>query len=146
MSDFYVEFEIGDDARYRLLLAAFEALREAKRTGEWRDDAYWLGLFDKVALDHFWWPTPEQRQDHQRRWFSTPVPERFTDPSLKHPWDFGSMIDAFRNGEYDLLACREMGGGLGRLEFDTHACPYGGTACMRALVEAFGHHVTGDEG
>jgi hypothetical protein len=146
MSDFYVEFEIGDEGRYWLLLAAFEALREAKMTGEWRDDNYWLGFFDKVALDHFWWPTPDQRQEWQRRWLSTPVEARFTDPSLDRPWDFGAMIDAFRNGEYDLLSCREAGDGVGRLEFAPHASPYGGTGCMRALVEALGHRVTREEG
>ena len=61
MSDFYVEFEIANQERYGLLVAAFDALREAKPSGEWRDDDYWLGFFDKVALDHFWWPTPEEQ-------------------------------------------------------------------------------------
>jgi hypothetical protein len=80
-------------------------------------------------------------KDWERRWFSTPVPERFTDTSLETPWDFGSMIDAFRNGEYDLLGCRRLTATAGRLEFDPHAWPYGGTGCMRALIEAFGHRV-----
>jgi hypothetical protein len=77
----------------------------------------------------------------ERRWFATPVPRRFTDSSLHHWWHFGSMTDAFRNGVYDLLDCRKVADGVGRLEFDPHAWPYGGTACMRALVEAFGHRV-----
>ena len=42
-----------------------------------------------------------------RRWQSTPVPQRFTDPSLKTPWTLESMIDAFRNGD-DLLGCERL--------------------------------------
>src|SRR5690242_3671206 len=96
MSDFFVEFEIANQGRYKLLVAAFEALREAKRTGDWRDDAHWLVFFDEEARSRFWWPTPQERQEHRRRWLATPVPQRFADPSLRHPWGFASMIDAFR--------------------------------------------------
>ena len=141
MGDFFVEFGIADDARLGRLVAVVEALRQAKQTDEWRDDYHWLGYFDEEARARFWWPTPEELKDWERRWFSTPVPERFTDPSLETPWDFGSMIDAFRNGEYDLLGCHRVSATAGRLEFDSHAWPYGGTGCMRALVEAFGHRV-----
>lgn len=146
MSDFFVEFKIVTEERFRQLAAVFDALCRAKQSGEWHDDDYWLGFFDQEARLRFWWPTPEEREDWSRRWFSTPVPQRFTDPSLKTPWDFGSMIDAFRNGEYDLIACRRVSTETGRLEFEPHAWPFGGTGCMRALVEAFGHRVIRVEG
>ena len=146
MSDFFVEFEIASEDRFGQLVAVLDALSQAKQADDWRDDGYWLGFFDEDARSRFWWPPAEERDDWVRRWSSTPVPERFTDPSLETPWDFGSMIDAFRNGEYDLLGRRRVSATAGRLEFDPHAWPYGGTDCMCALVEAFGHRVTGDEG
>jgi hypothetical protein len=138
---FSIEYEIASDDRFHRLVTAFDALRRAKQSGDWHDDDYWLALFDQEARSHFWWPTAEEREDWARRRFYTPVPERFTDPSLKTPWDFGSMIDALRNGEYDLLGCRIVAERVGRLEFGPHAWPYGGTGCLRALVEAFGHRV-----
>ena len=42
-------------------------------------------------------------------------PQRFTDPSLVTPWDFGSLIDAFRNGDYELLGCERVSERAGRL-------------------------------
>lgn len=54
------------------------------------------------------------------------------------------MIDAFRNGDYDLLGCRRASLRIGRLAFEPFGWPYGGTGCMRALIEAFGHRVTAD--
>ena len=56
---------------------------------------------------------------------------------------FGSMLDALKEGEYELLACeREVR--MGRLEHRPLAWPYGGTGALRALVEAFGFRVVGD--
>ena len=74
-----------------------------------------------------------------RRWQSTPVPQRFTGPSLKTPWTLESMIDAFRNGD-DLLGYERLSECVGRLSFDS----YGGTDCMRAVVESFGHWLTAE--
>jgi hypothetical protein len=144
VTGFSVEFAVTDDDRFRRLTAVFDALRDAKLADDWQDDDYWLGFFDAEALSWFWWPTPAEQEDWNRRWFSTPVSQRFTDPTLVTPWDFGSMIDAFRNGDYDLLGCERVSPQAGRLVFDPHGWPYGGAGCMRALVEAFGHRVTAE--
>jgi hypothetical protein len=141
MSDYFVEFEISSEDGFCRLERAFNALRVAKQSGEWRDDAYWLEFFTPEDKSKFWWPTPAEREDWQRRWFATPVEKRFTDPTLKTPWVFGSMIDAFKNGDYDLLECERISPNAGRLTFDPHAWPYGGVGCMKALVETFGHRV-----
>ena len=141
MSGFYVEFEVAGEPQFHKLADVFAALKVAKENDDWKDDTYWLAFFDDTARAHFWWPTEEELKDWERRWFSTPVETRFTDPSLRMGWDFGSMIEAFRNGEYDFVACRRTSGSRARIEFDPHADPYGGTGSMRALVEAFGHRV-----
>jgi hypothetical protein len=144
MSSFYVEFEIGPEEGLSRLSSVFEALRAAKSSGDWRDDDYWLDFFDSEARTRFWWPSTAERDEWLKRWLSTPVPQRFHDPSLVTPWDFGSMIDAFRNGDYELLSCERVSERIGQLSFDPLGWPYGGTECMRALIEAFGHRVTNE--
>jgi hypothetical protein len=141
----FVEFEVASEERFQRLGAVVRAIAEAKGSDDFHDDDYWLTFFDEAARSHFWWPTPEDLQDWRRRWFDTPVERRFTDPSLVTPWTLGSLIDAFRNGEYDLLGCRRVDDRAARLEFEPWAWPYGGAGCMRALVEAFGHRVTKEE-
>ena len=52
------------------------------------------------------------------------------------------MIEAFNNGEYNLLTCEMIGANVVRLSFYALGYPYGGTGCMEALVESFGFKVT----
>jgi hypothetical protein len=143
-SNFYVEFEIHDNTQFERLIAVFSALKEAKE-GESppeSDDNLWLSFFNAEELSTFWWPTDEERAEHFSRWYATPVPQRWSDPSLKHAWDFTSMIDAFMVGDYALLACKHIGENTGRLEFWPYGYPYGSTGCMEALIEAFGFKIT----
>ena len=141
----YVEFAYSDERQLESITQVFEALREAKRSGEFRDDAYWLEFFPDSARSTFWWPTPRELDAWKERWFSTPTPQRWSEPSLKTPWIFGSMIEAFENGEYELLRCRRVEAGVARLEFDVHAYPFGGTRCMHALIAAFGGQIRGED-
>jgi hypothetical protein len=141
----YVEFAVHDCQRFGALEKVFTALKASKESGSFAGKDYWLSFFDKEAVSHFWWPTPAEREEWKRRWFSTPTPQRWTDPSLKRPWDFESMIDAFKNGEYELLSCDLLNGKVGRLCFDPQAHPYGGTGCMKALIESFGFEVTAED-
>jgi hypothetical protein len=144
MSDFFVEFEIADEDRYDRLQRVVGALVAAKRADSFGEDSAWLEFFDPEARSHFWWPTEKEEQDWLRRWYSTPLDRRWTDPSLETPWRFEAMIDAFKNGDYELLSCRRVSERLGRIEFEPFGWPYGGTGCMRALIEAFGHRVTSE--
>lgn len=140
-----VTFELADLTRFEMLRRVFDALRDAKNTGEIdADDESWKSYFDDEALSHFWNPTPDELADWTRRWQAAAVENRFTDPTLETPWDFESMIEAFHNGEYDLLRVIRTSGVSGELQFEAHACPYGGTGCMRALIECFGGTVTGE--
>lgn len=142
----FVEFTVADKTRLDGLCTAFAALQHDKQTDSWRDDEDWLSVFDEEALSHFWWPTPEEHEMWRKRWEAAPVPQRLNDPSFLPPsWDFLSMIDAFKNGEYDLVSCRMVGPDQGRLEFDPDAFPYGGTGCFHMLIRAFGFQVTGED-
>lgn len=137
----FIEFKVSEDAACARLAAVVDALVKAKAGGDFRDDEFWKGFFDQSALARFWWPSEAERADWRSRWQAAPVHSRATDPSLATPWDFGSMIEAFKNGEYDLIGLRRMNPDRARLEYEPHAYPYGGTGCMRALIEAFGFKV-----
>jgi hypothetical protein len=141
MSGFYVEFQIESEAGFAKLAALYAALQEAKANDDWKNDEYWLKFIDEGARKHFWWPTEAESEEWRKRWFSTPIEKRFSDPSLQTKWEFASMIEAFRNGDYELLACRRSSQERARIEFDPYGHPYGGTGCMRGLVEAFGQRV-----
>lgn len=144
METSFVEFEFDNNKRFELLAKTFNELRTAKQSDEFPPDEYWVPFFDQEALSYFWQPTKEEKQDWLRRWQATPVPQRMTDPSLQPKWSFGSMLDAFRNGEYELVRCVQKSPDRGRLEFIPYAWPFGGTGCMRVLLEAFGCRVVGE--
>jgi hypothetical protein len=145
MDPLAVEFEIADPGRFELLRTVFNALRAAKAAGNFTEDhSGWVVYFDDAARSAFWWPTQAETDEWLKRWNETPVEQRLHDPSLHRPWDFESMIDAFANGEYDLGECKRVNETTGRLTFYEHAFPFGGSGCMRALIEAFGHRVTRD--
>jgi len=55
------------------------------------------------------------------------------------------MIDAFLNGEYELLTCRLLTLDIGVFEFLPFAFPYGGTGCMKALIGAFDFPIIGED-
>ncbi|MEP0768680.1 MULTISPECIES: hypothetical protein [unclassified Coleofasciculus] len=137
----FVKFQVNKRDRFDALCRVFYEIKKDKDANLWRDDKDWLTFFDDEALSHFWWPTEDERVEHYRRWFATPVEQRWTDPSLETPWDFESMIYAFKDGEYQLTACRMISADKARLEFYSYAYPYGSTGCMEALIEAFGFFV-----
>lgn len=138
-----VSFELASEERFEQLAALVRALAKAKAEDDFHDDAYWEQFLDDRARKAFWWPTSTELQEWEQRWFSTPVDRRWTDPSLKTPWMFDSLIDAAARGEIDDLTFRRNDAG-GVIEFVPSAWPFGGTAWMRALIEAFGGRVTGD--
>src|SRR4030095_11723515 len=140
-SNAFVEFRVSSHDGFQRLRAVFVALQEAKASDEWQSDEYWLKYFEEGEEAAFWWPSETELEEWGQRWFSTPAPERLSDPSLKHPWTLGSMIEAFKNIECELTDCRLVSDDTARLEFTPHAHPYGGTGCIEALIHAFGFSI-----
>jgi hypothetical protein len=139
----FVQFAIlNSDALSRLSSAA-TALSLAKAAESDRDEEHWKTLFSERDLATFWWPTPEEAEEHSKFWFSTPLPQRHAADMPSPPWHFMSMIDAILDGEYDLLGVRTSSANEAVLEFEPHAYPYGGAGALRALVRAFGHQIRG---
>ena len=143
MEPFYIKFVCTDPERFEAAEKAFARIQECKANGEWPDSVdAWRPLFDDRALAHFWWPTEAELEDWKKRYLATPFDKRHSDPSLDHPWDFMSMMDAFENGEYDLESLEPAGDGFGMLTYEPFSHPFGGTGCMKAFIEAFDMTVT----
>lgn len=137
-----VRFTVKDTSKFPKFKYVFDAIVTAKNSNNWRDDNYWLNLFDEDVLKKFWWPTQAEKDDWLKRWQNTPTEKRLKDPTLvNHPWDFLSMIEAFQNGEYELLACEKVNEKEAQILFKIWSFPFGGTDSMKALIEAFGFSV-----
>jgi hypothetical protein len=159
----FIDFWVKDQERFQDLSHAFEILKQEKlqqlavmfreEDGETENNKEQtlqklvdtlFDLFDEQALAHFWWPSQQERDAYWKQWRTTPVPQRSTDPTINHTWDFESMVDCLMNGEYELVSCSLWTSDRGVLEFSPFAFPYGGTGCMKALVEAFDFEVIGE--
>ena len=147
MNHCYVEFKITSTEQFSRLQQIVEALRKAKEEDQFPDDEQWKQFFSDEEISTFWWPTEKEREDWSKRWYSKPFEERISDPTLRTPWDFGSMLDAIREGEYSIVGLVSDSFGRGRLEFVPQAYPFGGTGAFRALILAYGHGLIGyDDG
>jgi hypothetical protein len=78
----FVEFAIASEEQFRQLEAVVAALCEAKKTNLFPPAAYWLDFFDAKATSFFWHPTEPEFKDWKRRWFATPVEERWNEQTL----------------------------------------------------------------
>ena len=141
MSAAFIEFRVNSHGCFQRLRDVFVALQQSKTSGDWQNEEYWLAYFNDEERATFWWPSERELMEWEQRWFSTPLPDRWSDPTLKTPWIFRSMIDAFKNSEYELKDCRIVTGDIARLEFVPYSHPYGGTGCMEALIHAFGFSI-----
>ncbi|WFB37502.1 hypothetical protein P3T73_06985 [Kiritimatiellota bacterium B12222] len=141
MNEFFLKFEIQDEDSFNRLSAAFDGFKSDKTEKTQRSGEDWLEHFSDSELKTFWWPTEQEKEEWMNRWQSTPVPQRFTDPSLVTPWDFESMIEAIYSGEYSLEKIEVRNDGYGYLVFEPFSFPYGGSDSLKALIEAYSHKV-----
>jgi hypothetical protein len=138
----FIYFDIRGDRQFDQLQAAFEALRNDKEAHRLDpEDSKWLRIFGEEALRHFWWPTEQELADYQQRNRRTPPEERLEREDLQVPWEFTSLLDAIRSGNYNLLRCTRNGT-AGRLEYEVWSVPFGGTDSLEELIRCFGHSVS----
>lgn len=146
MSEF-VEFTISSPERFSALQRAFAELKHDKDADDWRSNDELLEFFDAESRSHFYWPPDDVRRQRLEDLRTRPILVAPTESATGLRWDFDSLMDAFVNGEYNLLSCEIIGGEKGRLNYYALAYPYGGVGCMVALIEAFSGVVTGiDDG
>jgi len=143
MEPFYIRFTFSDPARFEAAEKAFARLQECKAKDEWPEELEaWRPYFDSRALAHFVWPTPRSRSARSGFTFCLLLKKWGSQPEVEPPWDFLSMIDAFRNGDYQLEGLEPIGETSGRLTFEPFGWPYGGCGCMKAFLRAFEMTIT----
>src|SRR5579884_3655926 len=159
----FIKFRIPSDERFHALSRAFDVLKQEKQKileelahdadeeddeevdrrveeKKRKEDAIantLFDLFDEQALSHFWWPSQQDWEAYLRRWNSTPIPQRFTNPTFDHPWDFSSMVDSLLSGEYAFVSCHLLESNVGVLIYLIDSWPYGSSDAIKALIEAF---------
>lgn len=124
----------------------FELMRSMKAAETWRDETAITALLTASEQAYFWNPSAEEFDEWNAHWLNTLVAIR-TSPAMICPqWELGSMYDAIRSAEYDLVGIFEESG-KHFLAFNPHAYPYGGISSLVAFLECFGHKVLGyDDG
>lgn len=147
---YFVEFTFSDEQQFTRIRRVFEVLKEDKKRSAFRPLREYLALFDAQAQDYFWWPAGWAPADAVAAWEqqerTVPLVER--QPGQGVPlsgWRLDSLIDYFDACDFDLLACRRTATDRARLEFVTGGWPYGGTAALWVLIEAFGGHVVRED-
>ena len=140
-----MEFSISSQERFAALQRVFAELKRDKDADDWRSNEELLTYFDAESLNHFYWPPDDERIQRLEDLRTKPILLTPTELTKGEVWDFDSLIDAFVNGEYELLDCKMLGEGCARISFYAQAYPYGGVGCMVGLIEAFDGVVTGIE-
>ena len=162
---FYIEFEIGNIARYKNLQKIFLKLKEVKNDWiqngnskqektnlDYRDpleDIDWYSYLDNYAIawfeDAFDYNSLEG-QIYWRVWELTQPEIRLQHPFFKTPgnWDFESMLDAIFNGDYLLIDLVKEKDNRGILYYNPLGYPFGGSDSLIELIRAFGNQIIYD--
>jgi hypothetical protein len=139
MDHCYLKFKVADDKRFTALERVVGELIIEGTSESKRSEDEWKSFFDESAFKSFWWPSDEERKEWEKVWFRTPYQERHK--ILPTRWDFGSMIETIISNEWLLVGIRKLSTNEAIIEFDPQAYPFGGTNCLVALAESFGHQV-----
>ena len=154
--DFYVEFLQKNEISLKRTIEVFKVIKNTKTAIENEDvlldednipiteiyDLSIINYLNDVEKAYFSNLSSEEDEEWMREWFSTPIEIRHSPQMICPQWDLESMLDTFWNGEYDLIDIQEYNSKY-YLTFNPHAYPYGGTGCMVAFLECFGHEVIG---
>ncbi len=142
VEEFGVKFNSGSDVHFEALKRLFEAVKKDKDDESSRDESEWINFIPEELRPNFIWPTEVERSEWQD--FSKDKPVAIPDVAhqLSEKWDFYSIIDAFHNGDYDLLKCERIAESY-EMHIYPYGYPYGGIGPLIALAEGFGFQVVG---
>ena len=159
----YIEFEIGNVARFAGLEFLFNKLKSVKDS--------WINIYLEQKSDSNYqdpvdsFPWRDYLDEDAKKWFNNTfdfnneegiiywklweltAPEiRLEHPFFKTPgnWYFESMLDAIFNGDYSLISLVKEKDDRGCLYYNPHAYPFGGSGSLIELISSFGNKVTYD--
>lgn len=144
MTSAFVEFNLKQPENLTAMNRFVLRLKEVKEGGEFPEDSAWEHYFSGASLSYFESLSSEEMKEWEAEWKATPVERRLRDLSLWPHWDFGSFLDALKNGDFQIISLN-VTDSRGKLKFDPIAYPYGGADSLVAVVEAFGQEVLGIE-
>lgn len=140
MEGCFVEFSPPDDATTLRTIECINYVAELKRDAALDEAAMGKELSDEERA-YFRAQTPEEWQQWNAFWFSTPLPQRHS-PTMPTPgWDFGSMVESIADAEFDITGVATSQGRF-YLTFEPESYPFGGTGCLVALLECLGNRVS----
>ncbi|MGB5635499.1 MAG: hypothetical protein WBM44_02845 [Waterburya sp.] len=159
----YIEFEIGNLARFENLQKIFLKLKQVNDDYSKEiyldhkqdnlnyqdpvDDYQWKDYLDQEAIawfaNSFDFDSPEG-VIYWKLWELTEPEIRLEHPFFKTPgnWYFESMLDAIFNGYYLLIALVKEQDNQGCLYYQPLAYPFGGSDCLVELIKSFGNKIT----
>ena len=143
MEAFGVKFAVNDLQRFEALHSLFAEVKRDKDADQFREPAEWVRWVPDEVKGRFSWPTPQERAHWLGMRGSVVIAIDEPSPQLGAEWDFYRVFEALESGEYDVLDCALVEPGVGELQIDPHAYPYGGVGPLIALAEAFGFMVLG---
>ncbi len=143
MNDCYIKFKPKYEESFLRTKQVLKIIKSEKESEEVNEENIMAFLSDKEK-SYFVNLTPEQLNEWNEFWFSTPVEKRLSSDMPTLGWDLISMYEAFMNGDYEIRGVTESNGEY-RFVFSPYGYPYGGTGCMVALLESMGNIVIGIE-
>ena len=142
MEEFGIRFKNGSEEDFSALRKLFEAIKKDKDDESPRNESEWLAFVPKEHRSNFIWPSEIERSD----WLEFSKDKAVAIPDvtdqISQKWDFYCIVDAFHNGDYDLLKC-EKKNDLYEMHIYPYGYPYGGIGPLIALAEGFGFRIEG---
>lgn len=154
---FFLEFTFSEEIESLVkMFAALKADKDEYWDNEFEDgnepelnadDPKWPDYLNELALYYFaGLRCAEEEEVFWKLWNLTQPSVRLSHPMFTRvqKWDFKSMIESIFNGEYTLDEIRRLDDNRAVLLYNPWSIPFGGSDCLVALIESFGHRVTYD--
>ncbi|KQV88051.1 hypothetical protein [Pelomonas sp. Root1237] len=140
MQGCFVEFSSPDESSLLRTIACVNHVAALKRDDA-LDEKQMAQELSASERAFFWEPNPEELQEWNAFWFSTPLPQRHS-PNMPTPgWSFGSMVESIASAEFDITGVATEGSKC-YLTFEPESYPFGGVGCLVALLECLGNQVS----
>lgn len=142
MEEFGIRFKSSNEAHFSALRRLFLAIKKDKDDGTSRSEKDWIAFVPKELRANFIWPNEAERAEWL--YFSRDKPVSIPDETslITEQWNFYCIVDAFHNGDYDLLRCEKVNDSY-EMHIYPFGYPYGGIGPLIALAEGFGFKIEG---
>lgn len=142
MEEFGIRFNLGNEEHFEALQQLFEAIKKDKDNDSPRSEEEWIGFVPEELKSNFVWPDKDERDEWIEFSRNRPIAIPDVADQISAKWDFYCIVDAFHNGDYDLLQCNKVNNSY-EMHIYPYGYPYGGLGPLIALAEGFGFQIVG---